>query len=120
MCLIGSLIIVLHAPPDKEIQTLLSTRCIDDDGRGIGTPCDGIGILCVGRGANEYTTEVLGEDKLDVDRRCVGCEYGSGDESPTRLSTDNPSFPEVDSSAEYSLLHTVRLTRRLCSKSSSR
>lgn len=82
-------------------ETLLSTRCIDDDGRGIGTPCDGIGILCVGRGANEYTTEVLGEDKLDVDRRCVGCEYGSGDESPTRLSTDNPS-------------------RRLCSKSSSR
>jgi hypothetical protein len=40
------------------------------------------------------TTEVDGEDDaLDQDLRCVGCEYGSRDESPIRLSTDNPSYP---------------------------
>jgi hypothetical protein len=42
------------------------------------------------------TTEVDGEDDaLDQDLRCVGCEYGSRDESPIRLSTDNPSYPIV-------------------------
>lgn len=38
------------------------------------------------------TMEVDGDDDaLDQDLRCVGCEYGSKEDSPIRLSTDNPS-----------------------------
>jgi len=65
----------------------------------MGTPFPaGIGTQCVGRGAAEgsATVEADGEDDaLDQDLRCVGCEYGSRDESPIRLSTDNPSYPIV-------------------------
>lgn len=71
---------------------LFCGRWIDDDGRGIGTPCDGIGTACVVGRADEYTTDVLGDDTPDIDdRRCVGCENGSKGVNPTRLSTDNPS-----------------------------
>ena len=75
-------------------DVLFSGRRIDDDGRGIGTPCDGIGTACVVAGrAIGYPTDVLGDDTPDVDRRCVGCEYGSPGVNPTKLSTDNPSCP---------------------------
>jgi hypothetical protein len=40
------------------------------------------------------TTDVDGDDDaVDQDLRCVGCEYGSNEDSPMRLSTDNPSYP---------------------------
>lgn len=58
-------------------------RRIDEEGRGIGTPW----IACGG-----CVTDVLGDDRLDTDRRCVGCEYGSAEDRPTRLSTDKPSL----------------------------
>jgi hypothetical protein len=39
--------------------------------------------------------DVEGEEALEYDEefdlRCVGCEYGSGDDKPIRLSTDRPS-----------------------------
>lgn len=67
---------------------LFTGRWIDEDGLGIGTPCVGIGIACRVLG----TTDVALADEIpDIDRRCVGCEYGSTGVSPTRLSTDNPS-----------------------------
>lgn len=40
-------------------------------------------------------TDVEGDDVFEYDEeddlRWVGCEYGSGDDSPMRLSTDRPS-----------------------------
>lgn len=39
--------------------------------------------------------DVEGDDVFEYneedDLRCVGCEYGSCDESPIRLSTDRPA-----------------------------
>ena len=47
---------------------LFGSRRIDDDGRGIGTPRDGIGTVCIVAGhAVGYHDETL-----DVDHRCVG------------------------------------------------
>ena len=76
-------------------DVLFSGRRIEDDGRGIGTPCDGIGTACVvaGRAAGYPTDVIVGDDSPDVDRRCVGCENGSTGVNPTKLSTDNPSCP---------------------------
>jgi hypothetical protein len=73
-------------------DALFSGRRIEDDGRGIGTPCDGIGTACVVAG-RAYPDVTVGDDTPDVDRRCVGCENGSTGVNPTKLSTDNPSYP---------------------------
>ena len=41
-----------------------------------------------------------GEDEPeDIDLRCVGCEYGSTEDRPIKLSTGRPSF-------EYSTVNT--------------
>jgi hypothetical protein len=69
-------------------------RRICEDGRGMGTPfVAGIGTPFVAREAVGRTRiEVVGDnDAVDDDLRCVGCEYGSNDDSPIRLSTGRPS-----------------------------
>jgi len=48
-------------------EALLVGRWICDGGRGIGTPC-------VVRDICEWTTEVPGDDRFEMDLRCVGCE----------------------------------------------
>lgn len=71
--------------------------CTCDGGRGMGTP--GIGhaaaavsgcCLC-GLGLARTPIDVAGEDAAELARRCVGCEYGSADARPIRLSTGRPS-----------------------------
>ena len=56
---------------------------MEDEGRGMGT-------LCVTRVFEEAMMDVLGEE--GTERRWTGCDKGSVDDSPTRLSTDSPSF----------------------------
>lgn len=57
----------------------------------MGTPFPaGMGTLFVDR-EGRTKMEVDGEDALDQDLRCVGWEYGSKEDKPIRLSTDNPS-----------------------------
>jgi len=38
------------------------------------------------------TTDVPGDDVLEEDRLWVGCEYGSAEDKPIKLSTDRPSY----------------------------
>jgi hypothetical protein len=85
-------------------------RRIEEEGRGIGTPwttCE----VCV--------ADVLGDDRFDTDRRCVGCEYGSAEDKPTRLSTDRPSLKACLNTYKTDQRRPL-LTRLLCSRSSSR
>ena len=71
-------------PPDG----LLVGRWICDDGRGIGTPFPaGMGTLCVclDEAEGSARVDVDGDDgALDQGRRCVGCEYGSNEDSPIK------------------------------------
>jgi hypothetical protein len=77
-------------------EGLLFGRWICDEGRGMGTPpIAGTKTPFTGReavGNTRTEVEVEGDkDALDHDLRCVGCEYGSNDDIPIKLSTDNPS-----------------------------
>ena len=55
-----------------------------------------LGEGCVAWAARGIGAEAAGDDVFDIERRCVGCEYNScEDESPIRLSTDNPSYVNV-------------------------
>lgn len=64
-------------------------RWIEEGGRGIGTP--GTGREDEGAPFGTRRMEVEGDEVLDCERRCVGCEYGSCDARPMRLSTGSPS-----------------------------
>ena len=66
--------------------------CTADVGRGMGTELvPFIGMPFVPLVAARSTIEVDGDEAFDHDRRCVGCEYGSAEDKPIRLSTDIPS-----------------------------
>lgn len=97
------------------------------DGMAIGRwTCDvgrGMGTLCVGRECGMYITDDGDDEALEIGlemaRWCVGCESGSGEGNPMRLSTDSPSFKRVNQ-VTWGAQDAQALTLRLCSINSSR